>query len=285
MERGTGITPACAGKRDKAGLPFVPVRDHPRVCGEKSGRVRPWRKHKGSPPRVRGKGVRSTCIPALTRITPACAGKRRNAIPRAAFFRDHPRVCGEKTHQPAFQVHLLGSPPRVRGKEMEEKDVKLYGGITPACAGKSKTRRVQWPAGLDHPRVCGEKRPDRQLTGWPLGSPPRMRGKVLYRSGPDAGGRITPAYAGKSYTRTCYAYNVRDHPRVCGEKVGMGYRGKAPVGSPPRMRGKVYAHRSARVRCGITPAYAGKSSYTSDRAAVSRDHPRVCGEKYLPDTL
>ena len=128
--------------------------------------------------------------------------------------------------------------------------------------------------------MCGEKSGFCQRSILHLGSPPRMRGKVLYRSGPDAGGRITPAYAGKSYTRTCYAYNVRDHPRVCGEKVGMGYRGKAPVGSPPRMRGKVYAHRSARVRCGITPAYAGKSSYTSDRAAVSRDHPRVCGEKY-----
>ena len=129
--------------------------------------------------------------------------------------------------------------------------------------------------------MCGEKSIVAPSSGPCTGSPPRMRGKVLYRSGPDAGGRITPAYAGKSYTRTCYAYNVRDHPRVCGEKVGMGYRGKAPVGSPPRMRGKVYAHRSARVRCGITPAYAGKSSYTSDRAAVSRDHPRVCGEKYM----
>ena len=215
----SGITPACAGKRDKAGLPFVPVRDHPRVCGEKSGRVRPWRKHKGSPPRVRGKGVRSTCIPALTRITPACAGKRRNAIPRAAFFRDHPRVCGEKTHQPAFQVHLLGSPPRVRGKEMEEKDVKLYGGITPACAGKSKTRRVQWPAGLDHPRVCGEKRPDRQLTGWPLGSPPRVRGKVdcSAQLWPLYG--ITPAYAGKSFIPLRTRCRGEDHPRVCGEKL------------------------------------------------------------------
>ena len=132
----------------------------------------------------------------------------------------------------------------------------------------------------DHPRVCGEKLRKTAVSVRELGSPPRMRGKEEEGELSARKDRITPAYAGKSYTRTCYAYNVRDHPRVCGEKVGMGYRGKAPVGSPPRMRGKVYAHRSARVRCGITPAYAGKSSYTSDRAAVSRDHPRVCGEKY-----
>ena len=67
---------------------------------------------------------------------------------------------------------------------------------------------------------------------------------------------------------------------MCGEKSSRLPRRLKNAGSPPRMRGKVYAHRSARVRCGITPAYAGKSSYTSDRAAVSRDHPRVCGEKY-----
>ena len=73
----SGITPACAGKRDKAGLPFVPVRDHPRVCGEKSGRVRPWRKHKGSPPRVRGKEEMLYQGRHSSGITPACAGKRR----------------------------------------------------------------------------------------------------------------------------------------------------------------------------------------------------------------
>ena len=127
--------------------------------------------------------------------------------------------------------------------------------------------------------MCGEKSIVAPSSGPCTGSPPRMRGKVLYRSGPDAGGRITPAYAGKSYTRTCYAYNVRDHPRVCGEKVGMGYRGKAPVGSPPRMRGKVYAHRSARVRCGITPAYAGKSTlYSGIRRVVLGSPPRMRGK-------
>ena len=50
----------------------------------------------------------------------------------------------------------------------------------------------------DHPRVCGEKATEDQLTAALSGSPPRMRGKVLG----DLAGReltgITPAYAGKS---------------------------------------------------------------------------------------
>ena len=95
-----GITPACAGKRDKAGLPFVPVRDHPRVCGEKSGRVRPWRKHKGSPPRVRGKVGAVVCGVVYSGITPAYAGK-------STLYSGIRRV-------------VLGSPPRMRGKEEDE---------------------------------------------------------------------------------------------------------------------------------------------------------------------
>ena len=31
-----GITPACAGKSTPAFNPFVSVKDHPRVCGEKT---------------------------------------------------------------------------------------------------------------------------------------------------------------------------------------------------------------------------------------------------------
>ena len=255
----SGITPACAGKRDKAGLPFVPVRDHPRVCGEKSGRVRPWRKHKGSPPRVRGKGVRSTCIPALTRITPACAGKRRNAIPRAAFFRDHPRVCGEKSVQSSAVWCIPGSPPRMRGKARYiAASVALF-----------------W----DHPRVCGEKKKMNMRKDKRMGSPPRMRGKADYTPVVDVRVRITPAYAGKSDNFVAALSDFGDHPRVCGEKCSATGSGLAVSGSPPRMRGKVPVVSSVSVQFGITPAYAGKRSFAIVLSSDYWDHPRVCGEK------
>ena len=127
--------------------------------------------------------------------------------------------------------------------------------------------------------MCGEKSIVAPSSGPCTGSPPRMRGKVLYRSGPDAGGRITPAYAGKSYTRTCYAYNVRDHPRVCGEKRKDTLDFYYPQGSPPRMRGKVGAVVCGVVYSGITPAYAGKSQASAQGLTPAQDHPRVCGEK------
>ena len=45
-----------------------------------------------------------------------------------------------------------------------------------------------------------------------------MRGKVLEMGTQILGGRITPAYAGKSITVAVLHFVQRDHPRLCGEK-------------------------------------------------------------------
>ena len=50
-------------------------------------------------------------------------------------------------------------------------------------------------------------------------------------------------------------------------------------GSPPRGRGKVYRTGKQSVRAGITPAWAGKSSFRRHIDRASEDHPRVGGEK------
>ena len=72
-----GITPACAGKSAKPAQPLLPVRDHPRVCGEKCGYILDLLGGVGSPPRVRGKAFLAGAHIYHYRITPACAGKRR----------------------------------------------------------------------------------------------------------------------------------------------------------------------------------------------------------------
>ena len=53
---------------------------------------------------------------AVQRITPAYAGKRPGLLLPSSNVKDHPRVCGEKydTYHP--HMHMLGSPPRMRGK-------------------------------------------------------------------------------------------------------------------------------------------------------------------------
>ena len=53
----SGITPACAGKRYERSQNAFLARDHPRVCGEKFFGAFDFPLVKGSPPRVRGKGI------------------------------------------------------------------------------------------------------------------------------------------------------------------------------------------------------------------------------------
>ena len=90
---------------------------------------------------------------------------------------------------------------------------------------------------------------------------------------------ITPACAGKRTSACLVPPAPWDHPRMCGEKLGVVIRMIASVGSPPHVRGKGICDRSNRSRYGITPACAGKSFFCPNRILWDKDHPRMCGEK------
>ena len=174
--------------------------------------------------------------------------------------------------------------------------------ITPAYAGKRSTPSRFPKKQQDHPRLCGEK--TLLLSGDDLGvgSPPPMRGKEGDDYAGIAKARITPAYAGKSSLILSHKLIQKDHPRLCGEKLIRPCVDCVASGSPPPMRGKgrrtqnaagqpgitpAYAGKSQRQlhtqgRCRITPAYAGKRLISSISAPPQRDHPRLCGEKQLP---
>ena len=133
--------------------------------------------------------------------------------------------------------------------------------ITPAYAGKRVISMFHTNALWDHPRLCGEKSTFFSSSSINLGSPPPMRGKVPKSLTCQIANRITPAYAGKSFqTFFCKVYIP---------------------GSPPPMRGKGHCGEKLSKRTRITPAYAGKSTHLSVSAFVCKDHPRLCGEKFL----
>ena len=168
---------------------------------------------------MRGKAVGTPFLFSLTGITPAYAGKSRRGISSFCGRRDHPRVCGEKLAFSAVCAREMGSPPRVRGKDMRQALFKKPLRITPAYAGKSVSRRPRWTHTGDHPRACGEKVISETSVFQMGGSPPRMRGKATVFRPQDIYTRITPAHAGKS-RRTCPTLpTAGDHPRACGEKI------------------------------------------------------------------
>ena len=106
-----------------------------------------------------------------------------------------------------------------------------------------------------------------------------MRGKVRMHEGKLAMDRITPAYAGKRSCARCGILIFRDHPRLCGEKIVLHWEKSITIGSPPPMRGKARKFHFTTSSSGITPAYAGKSTWFRLALGDNEDHPRLCGEK------
>ena len=147
---------------------------------------------------MRGKGLSELAHTKKARITPACAGKTTSVLPSTLPATDPPRVCGENFQDLAAQYEKAGSPPRVRGK-LEFYEYSLFRPrITPACAGKTRAGLPACRVREDHPRVCGENFPLFVLCVFPIGSPPRVRGKPVKDWVVKEYGRITPACAGKT---------------------------------------------------------------------------------------
>ena len=69
----------------------------------------------------------------------------------------------------------------------------------------------------DHPRACGENPAGRTCSAGLRGSPPRVRGKLLFISSSLLRHRITPARAGKTLLHNWTKRLPQDHPRACGE--------------------------------------------------------------------
>ena len=100
-----------------------------------------------------------------------------------------------------------------------------------------------------------------------------MRGKDFHRSGFQTSDRITPAWAGKSPARRWRGSGQWDHPRVGGEKGYENWGDGEPNKSPPRGRGKGPTFSGIFHPGGITPAWAGKSTFNAPTENKRRGSP------------
>ena len=174
--------------------------DHPRACGEQTSIATGNITSPGSPPRLRGTVYILVFLLFRQGITPAPAGNRCFICCIVFSLGDHPRACGEQCNLFVFTSISLGSPPRLRGTvkfhsflhlclritpapvgtAIYPYSISLYPGITPAPAGNSLLSFCFIPLIEDHPRACGEQKADKSRLFWPKGSPPRLRGTVLF---------------------------------------------------------------------------------------------------------
>ena len=211
------ITPAGAGKTTNPQIQKINAQDHPRRCGENIQLCCMDHTTLGSPPQVRGKPLSDYDGSGTNGITPAGAGKTMPVIISSITLWDHPRRCGENMLLARLSFLVVGSPPQVRGKLIDEVQDRFQDRITPAGAGKTDTLHAVGHGLEDHPRRCGEN------YGWTegkkhyFGSPPQVRGKHGRTQKSCALPGITPAGAGKTAVVSSSKAAPTDHPRRCGE--------------------------------------------------------------------
>ena len=232
----------------------------------------------GSSPRVRGKRLPAGPRKTTRRLIPACAGKTSRARTLEYLTWAHPRVCGENWLERRSKPPARGSSPRVRGKRRHRHDRDHGTGLIPACAGKTKYLPGTSGGSPAHPRVCGENSARTPARESYSGSSPRVRGKHDRGGGEAQGLRLIPACAGKTGARPRKRGCWSAHPRVCGENGGRVLTHTTPIGSSPRVRGKLEPLEQVVCLHRLIPACAGKTRRCSWRAGPTGAHPRVCGE-------
>ncbi len=255
-----GLTPACAGTSSGLLPPVGEYRAHPRVRGDiPSTRLLP---------------------DVYEGLTPACAGTSVAGDGSRWSWWAHPRVRGDINWTSAEYVPAGGSPPRARGHRRSAGELGQRPGLTPACAGTSRTRLWGW---------SGRE-----------GSPPRARGRSTGPAPPTHPLGLTPACAGTSRRASRHKSRKRAHPRVRGDvdgarAGGVGVRGLTPAcagtsewirststvrqcRAHPRVRGDVTGDPGPEVSRGLTPACAGTSTaHSATRWRFGGSPPRARG--------
>ena len=151
----------------------------PAYAGNTAHPRRPGHHDRGSSPRMRGTHAFGNGRLDLPGIIPAYAGNTCRPYRRAQYTWDHPRVCGEHMTGFAQGLNTGGSSPRMRGTQATGVVHDRAFGIIPAYAGNTTPTIVRTLPAWDHPRVCGEHKPDALFAYRCKGSSPRMRGTPI----------------------------------------------------------------------------------------------------------
>ena len=124
----------------------------------------------------------------------------------------------------------------MRGARVALAHGKVKAGIIPADAGSTFNPARLPDTHDDHPRGCGEHICHMRSLSGQSGSSPRMRGALPGGAEDVFAVRIIPADAGSTYSVHLAPAILGDHPRGCGENVGVNGDGSSKLGSSPRMR-------------------------------------------------
>ena len=196
----------------------------------------------------------------VLRFIPACAGNAKTSD-----------LCKQ---------HPDGSSPHARGTQCRSSAGSDPSRFIPACAGNAKVADFFRLRMSVHPRMRGERLPNRGQVPPGAGSSPHARGTRRPCSQSAASERFIPACAGNADTCWRSAFSSAVHPRMRGERVLVAGFALLPVGSSPHARGT----HVCLGRCGdglrFIPACAGNATFASPPRPIQSVHPRMRGERH-----
>ena len=190
---------------------------------------------------------------------------------------DHPRLRGAYLLPSDLHFRSRGSPPLTRGILHFYLSHPSCFRITPAYAGHTRSEGSGHRRSQDHPRLRGAYFSIGNHFPVAVGSPPLTRGILEPSGGHPEWHRITPAYAGHTYSGSHKVELSGDHPRLRGAySVFLRYV-VFISGSPPLTRGILFEILEELLCTRITPAYAGHTCGVNFPKSPKRDHPRLRG--------
>ena len=231
----------------------------------------------GSSPHARGPLNPFGELNLLSGIIPACAGSTRNKEGNGRFSKDHPRMRGVHHHVPRHKYIVPGSSPHARGPQYHAEKEKNAQRIIPACAGSTRNKEGNGRFSKDHPRMRGVHHHVPRHKYIVPGSSPHARGPQYHAEKEKNAQRIIPACAGSTPPAVIQVGRTRDHPRMRGVHVFVGFLSTASLGSSPHARGPRTGRYLRRLCTGIIPACAGSTPDKGCFISVIEDHPRMRG--------
>ncbi len=190
----------------------------------------------------------------------------------------HPRSRGEGSTAVTSVSVGTDSPPLARGRRLLQGAHHPGVGLTPARAGKARVLQTRLRRSGTHPRSRGEGDAAGASEVARADSPPLARGRPHAGHGAGGHGGLTPARAGKAYSRGGVPARGRTHPRSRGEGAPITTTPVMCADSPPLARGRLPELVRARRVHGLTPARAGKALRVRLTPPSRRTHPRSRGE-------
>ena len=253
-------------------------RAHPRSRGENLAEQGWDAPALGSSPLTRGKPGPAPAAGPSVGLIPAHAGKTGTGRHSRRGSRAHPRSRGENERARQDAGIPWGSSPLTRGKQYDPKTGHAVGGLIPAHAGKTASRRQRSRSIGAHPRSRGENHRRRPFLVPVSGSSPLTRGKLRQRRQGHSVHGLIPAHAGKTQGGRERFPRARAHPRSRGENAGSSACGPRARGSSPLTRGKPKEKSCTGPKARLIPAHAGKTRRRLGMAPRNTAHPRSRGE-------